>query len=113
MKTCVKVADFGLSRTLALVVSTSSQGTVAFASHASTAPQGTNGYIDPDNFEYYGVSDQSDTYSFEVVFSEIISSLLVIDVTRDPYEAGLSSLTINKIQIHALVFIQTMILEKQ
>ncbi|RYR57249.1 hypothetical protein Ahy_A05g022978 isoform B [Arachis hypogaea] len=99
---CVKVADFGLSRMLPLVVSTSKEA-ATFASHASTAPQGTNGYIDPDYFQFHRVCDKSDTYSFGVVLAEIISSLPAVDDTWNPYEVPLlSHLAMNKIQNEAL-----------
>ncbi|MED6111999.1 hypothetical protein PIB30_057571 [Stylosanthes scabra] len=99
---CVKVADFGLSRMLPLVVSTSKEA-ATFASHASTAPQGTNGYIDPDYFQFHRVCDKSDTYSFGVVLAEIISPLPAVDYTVNRYDIPLlSHLTMNKIQNEAL-----------
>ncbi|KAL2321171.1 hypothetical protein Fmac_030140 [Flemingia macrophylla] len=60
----VKVADFGLSRSLPDVVT-----------HVSTIPVGTRAYIDPDYFESGRVSDKSDVYSFGVVLFELISSI--------------------------------------
>ncbi|MED6217539.1 hypothetical protein PIB30_018748 [Stylosanthes scabra] len=59
----VKVADFGLSRSLPNSVT-----------HVSTIPVGTHAYIDPDYFESGRVSDRSDVYSFGVVLFELISS---------------------------------------
>ncbi|KAL1325601.1 hypothetical protein HN51_035652 [Arachis hypogaea] len=59
----VKVADFGLSRSLPSSVT-----------HVSTIPVGTHAYIDPDYYESGRVSDRSDVYSFGVVLFELISS---------------------------------------
>ena len=59
----VKVADFGLSRSLP-----------DYVTHVSTIPVGTRAYIDPDYYDSGRVSDRSDVYSFGVVLFEIISS---------------------------------------
>ncbi|TKY44737.1 serine/threonine-protein kinase [Spatholobus suberectus] len=59
----VKVADFGLSRSLPDHVT-----------HVSTIPVGTRAYMDPDYFESGRVSEKSDVYSFGVVLFELISS---------------------------------------
>ena len=59
----VKVADFGLSRSLP-----------DYVTHVSTNPAGTHAYIDPDYYETGRVSDKSDVHSFGVVLFEIISS---------------------------------------
>ncbi|KAL2321170.1 hypothetical protein Fmac_030139 [Flemingia macrophylla] len=59
----VKVADFGLSRSLPDHVT-----------HVSTIPVGTRAYIDPDYYLSGRVSDKSDVYSFGVVLFELISS---------------------------------------
>ncbi|RYR57245.1 hypothetical protein Ahy_A05g022977 [Arachis hypogaea] len=57
----VKVADFGLSRSLPSSVT-----------HVSTMPVGTHAYIDPDYYESGRVSDRSDVYSFGMVLFELI-----------------------------------------
>ncbi|KAH1086137.1 hypothetical protein AAZX31_07G091400 [Glycine max] len=59
----VKVADFGLSRSLP-----------DYVTHVSTIPVGTRAYIDPDYYDSGRVSDKSDVYSFGVVLFELISS---------------------------------------
>ena len=83
----VKVADFGLSRLFPVD-----------ATHVSTAPQGTPGYLDPQYHKCYQVTNKSDVYSFGVVLIELISSLPAIDISRDKDEINLSTYAMNKIQ---------------
>ncbi|KAK7357755.1 hypothetical protein VNO80_17051 [Phaseolus coccineus] len=83
----VKVADFGLSRLLP-----------SDASHVSTAPQGTPGYLDPEYFQHYQLTDKSDVFSFGVVVVELISSLPAVDPGRKSDEINLASVAIKKIQ---------------
>ncbi|XP_058722481.1 LEAF RUST 10 DISEASE-RESISTANCE LOCUS RECEPTOR-LIKE PROTEIN KINASE-like 1.2 [Vicia villosa] len=59
-----KVADFGLSRIVPYG-----------ATHITTDPAGTRGYIDPEYYEHCLLSDKSDVYSFGVILAELISSL--------------------------------------
>ncbi|XP_035542026.1 LEAF RUST 10 DISEASE-RESISTANCE LOCUS RECEPTOR-LIKE PROTEIN KINASE-like 1.2 isoform X2 [Juglans regia] len=88
---CVKVADFGLSRLFP-----------THATHVSTAPQGTPGYVDPEYNECYRLTDKSDVFSFGVVLIELISSMPAVDITRHREEINLSNMAINKIQNHTL-----------
>ncbi|KAJ0823219.1 putative protein kinase RLK-Pelle-WAK-LRK10L-1 family [Helianthus annuus] len=83
----VKVADFGLSR-----VSPNS------VTHISSAPQGTPGYVDPEYYQSYQLSDKSDVYSFGVVLIELISSRVAVDKRRPREEIYLANLARNRIQ---------------
>ncbi|KAI0496642.1 hypothetical protein KFK09_022963 [Dendrobium nobile] len=83
----VKVADFGLSRLFPLD-----------ATHVSTAPQGTAGYVDPEYYQCYQLTDKSDVYSFGVVLMELISSMPAVDISRDRHEVNLANFAVRKIQ---------------
>ncbi|XP_047964961.1 LEAF RUST 10 DISEASE-RESISTANCE LOCUS RECEPTOR-LIKE PROTEIN KINASE-like 1.1 [Salvia hispanica] len=83
----VKVADFGLSRLFP-----------NNASHISTVPGGTPGYIDPEYHMCYQVTDKSDVYSFGVVLAELISSMPAVDVGRRTDEINLANLALMRIQ---------------
>ncbi|KAL6982816.1 non-specific serine,threonine protein kinase [Sarracenia purpurea var. burkii] len=83
-----KVADFGLSRL----------GMTEFeSSHISTAPQGTPGYLDPQYYQNFQLSDKSDVYSFGVVLAEIITGLKAVDLSRDQNEVNLAVLAAERI----------------
>ncbi|KAJ4771483.1 Leucine-rich repeat protein kinase family protein [Rhynchospora pubera] len=57
-----KIADFGLSRAFNNA-----------SSHVSTAVVGTPGYLDPEYYQSYQLSEKSDVFSFGVVLLEIIT----------------------------------------
>jgi serine/threonine protein kinase len=86
-----KVADFGLSRLVP-----------ADATHVSTGPQGTPGYVDPEYHQCYQVSDKSDVFSFGVVLLELLSGKRAVDVSRPRADVNLSSLAIDRIQKGAM-----------
>ncbi|XP_016505268.1 LEAF RUST 10 DISEASE-RESISTANCE LOCUS RECEPTOR-LIKE PROTEIN KINASE-like 1.1 [Nicotiana tabacum] len=81
----VKVADFGLSRL-----------SPHDATHISTAPQGTPGYVDPEYHACYQLTNKSDVYSFRVVLVELISSLPAVDIRRHKDEISLANFALNK-----------------
>ncbi|KAK1302448.1 putative serine/threonine-protein kinase [Acorus calamus] len=82
----VKVADFGLSRLFPVD-----------ATHVSTGPQGTPGYVDPEYRQCYQLTDKSDVYSFGVVLVELISSKPAVDLARERREINLSNMAVEKI----------------
>ncbi|KAI9085582.1 hypothetical protein K1719_032425 [Acacia pycnantha] len=87
----VKVADFGLSRLFPNHVT-----------HVSTAPQGTPGYVDPEYYQCFHLTDKSDVYSFGVVLIELVSSLQAVDVSRSDRDINLAIMAVDKIQNKAV-----------
>ncbi|CAL9172621.1 unnamed protein product [Musa hybrid cultivar] len=81
-----KLADFGLA-TPAMVES----------SNASTVPQGTMGYVDPQCHCNFHLSDKCDVYSFGVVLVEIITAMKVVDFGRATSEVNLAALATDRI----------------
>ncbi|GLU01581.1 hypothetical protein SLE2022_188840 [Rubroshorea leprosula] len=86
-----KVADFGLSRLFPNDVI-----------HVSTAPQGNPGYVDPEYYECYHLTDKSDVYNFGVVLIELISARQAVDTNRHHFDINLANMAISRIQNQAL-----------
>ncbi|KAI7997565.1 Wall-associated receptor kinase-like 20 [Camellia lanceoleosa] len=74
-----KVADFGLSRLARPGLS-----------HLSTCAQGTLGYLDPEYYRNYQLTEKSDVYSYGVVLLELLTSQKAIDFTRDQDDVNLA-----------------------
>ncbi|XP_047321276.1 probable LRR receptor-like serine/threonine-protein kinase At1g06840 [Impatiens glandulifera] len=68
-----KVADFGLSRVAPIL---DDEGTLP--NHVSTVVKGTPGYLDPEYFLTYKLTDKSDVYSIGVVFLELLTGMRAI-----------------------------------
>ncbi|KAI9157456.1 hypothetical protein LWI28_022840 [Acer negundo] len=78
-KLTAKVADFGLSRLAHTDLS-----------HISTCAQGTLGYLDPEYYKKYQLTDKSDVYSFGVVLLELLTSQKAIDFNRAADDVNLA-----------------------
>lgn len=70
-KYVVKVADFGISRSVA-----------QDRTHFTTNVKGTFGYFDPEYFQSHHYNEKSDVYSFGVVLAEILTGNMPIFYER-------------------------------
>ncbi|WOL01997.1 hypothetical protein Cni_G10716 [Canna indica] len=87
-----KVADFGLSRLAEPGLS-----------HVSTCAQGTLGYLDPEYYRNYQLTDKSDVYSYGVVLLELLTSQKAIDFSRGPDDVNLAVFVQRKVEEEKLM----------
>lgn len=87
-----KVADFGISR----LISASND------THVTTNIMGTTGYLDPEYFQTYQLTEKSDVYSFGVVLVELLTSLKPFSVERGGDEMSLSGLFLSRLKQNRL-----------
>lgn len=77
-----KVSDFGLSRLVELAEENKS--------HIFTSAQGTLGYLDPEYYRNFQLTDKSDVYSFGVVLMELLTAQKAIDFNREEESVNLA-----------------------
>ncbi|XP_061336962.1 LEAF RUST 10 DISEASE-RESISTANCE LOCUS RECEPTOR-LIKE PROTEIN KINASE-like 1.5 [Gastrolobium bilobum] len=98
----IKVGDFGLSRLLVLQDNANTNSNTSNGGYVWTGPQGTPGYLDPDYYRSFRLTEKSDVYSFGVVLLELISGLRAVDQRRDKREMALADMVVSRIQMGQL-----------
>ncbi|KAE8717325.1 Wall-associated receptor kinase-like 20 [Hibiscus syriacus] len=76
-----KVSDFGLSWLV--------ERTEGDASYTYTSAQGTIGYLDPEYYRSFQLTDKSDVYSFGVLLLGLLTSKKAIDFNREDENVNL------------------------
>ncbi|XP_006838635.2 LEAF RUST 10 DISEASE-RESISTANCE LOCUS RECEPTOR-LIKE PROTEIN KINASE-like 1.5 isoform X1 [Amborella trichopoda] len=88
----VKVADMGLSRDM------------VERTHITTSPLGTPGYVDPEYYRTYRLTQASDVYSFGVVLMELVTGMKALEARGgENGEVSLATLAVTKIQSGRIV----------
>ncbi|KFK24692.1 hypothetical protein AALP_AA8G012400 [Arabis alpina] len=72
-----KVADFGISKLIAL------DGVGVQRDHVTTIVKGTPGYVDPEYYLSHRLTEKSDVYSLGIVFLEILTGMRPISQGRN------------------------------
>ncbi|THG09622.1 receptor-like protein kinase FERONIA [Camellia sinensis] len=75
-----KVSDFGISKLGHMASS---------CSHVTTEVKGTLGYLDPEYYRCYKLSEKSDVYSFGVVLLEVLSAKSVMNPVAEEEDVNL------------------------
>ncbi|XP_062094309.1 wall-associated receptor kinase-like 20 [Humulus lupulus] len=85
-----KVSDFGLSRLVEEKQSENNNtNSQTEESHMFTCAQGTLGYLDPEYYRNFQLTDKSDVYSFGVVLLEMLTAMKAIDFNREEEDVNL------------------------
>ncbi|XP_062165040.1 wall-associated receptor kinase-like 22 [Alnus glutinosa] len=82
-----KVADFGISRNIAVD-----------QTHLTTLVHGTFGYLDPEYFQSSQFTEKSDVYSFGVVLAELLTNEKAISSTRTQESKSLATYFIKSME---------------
>lgn len=98
----VKVGDFGLSRLLICQENGLMTNNGPDSGCVWTGPQGTPGYLDPDYYQSFRLTEKSDVYSFGVILLELITGMRAVDSRREKSEMALVDLVVPKIQMGLL-----------
>lgn len=85
-----KVADFGISKLIAL------DGGGVQRDHVTTIVKGTPGYVDPEYYLSHRLTEKSDVYSLGIVFLEILTGMRpishgrnIVREVKEAWEAGM------------------------